>query len=96
MFALSCLIESALGFPDSVGWHMPSLLSFTRRGFKKQSGMFDVYTGTGFFFSLESLLIVITSLESPLASLWWEAVNRRSGKTHHVEECYGSPLRRFH
>lgn len=28
---------------------------------------------------------------SLLASLWWEAVNRSSGKTHLVEESYGSP-----
>lgn len=27
---------------------------------------------------------------SPLASLWWEAVKQSSGKTHLVEESYGS------
>lgn len=37
----------------------------------------------------ERAYLLITSL-SPLASLWWEAVNWSSGKTHPVKKIYGS------
>lgn len=58
----------------------------------KQSGMFDVHTGTGcFFFPLREPTYCNNLSRGRLAFLWWEAVNRSSGKTHLVDESYGSP-----